>query len=77
MARPAKVRRKVYDFIKKYKESHDGLLPSYEEITTHFKWTNPMNAWNHVQGLQRDKLLYFDEKRRIVLIGGEYIPPNH
>jgi hypothetical protein len=76
MARRAKQRRKVYDFIKEYKETHDGLLPTYEDITAHFGWANPMNAWFHVQGLERDRLIYFDEKRRINLIGGEYIPPD-
>jgi hypothetical protein len=76
MAREAKVRRKVYSFIKEYKAGHDGHAPTYDEISQHFKWKNPMNAWNHVRGLERDKLLYFDERRRIVLFGGEYIPPN-
>lgn len=76
MARPPKQRRKVYEFIKVYKESHDGHAPTYDEISQHFKWTNPMNAWNHVQGLERDRLIYFDERRRMVLIGGEYLPPD-
>jgi biotin operon repressor len=74
MARPAKVRRKVYTFILLYKQEHDGNPPCYEEIAREFGWALS-TAWTHVQGLARDGLVTFDERERI-MAHGEYIAPD-
>lgn len=75
MPRRPKVRLQVFHFLCEYKAQNDGLNPSYQEISKHFGWKNPMNAWYHIAGLERDGLLTFDKQRRFI-INGEYYPPN-
>lgn len=77
MARHPKVRYKVYDFLKIFKEEHDGISPTYAEIASHFGWASETTAWWHVDRLERERLVYMDEQRRITLPGGEYIPPDN
>lgn len=76
MARHAKVRYKVYDFIKVFKEEHDGISPTYAEIASNFGWASETTAWWHVDRLNDERRLHIDKERRITLIGGEYIPPD-
>lgn len=73
MARRPIIRNKVYDFICIYKKENDGLAPTYQTISDHFGWHNPMNAWYHVAGLQRDGLIRLDEDGNIMLVGGQWI----
>lgn len=75
MARTIKKAYEVFEFLKVYKADHDGNPPTYEEIQKHFGWVSIMNAWYHVERLERMGLLALDSARRITLIGGEYIPP--
>lgn len=76
MPRPPVVRYKVYDFIKTFKEEHDGISPTYAEIAAHFGWASETTAWWHVDRLNDERRLVIDQERRITLIGGEYIPPD-
>lgn len=78
MPRRPQVRYKVYEFIKVFKEEHDGISPTYSEIANHFGWASETTAWWHVDRLANaDKLVFLDSERRITLPGGEYIPPDH
>lgn len=77
MARQPIRRMEVYEYLCIYKEENDGNAPTYEEITMHFGWASLNNAWMHVGGLERDGLVRLDERRRIVLIGGEYTAPEN
>lgn len=76
MARHPVTRRKVFDYLCRYKEENDGHPPTYEEISAEFGWQNPSTAWTHVQGLERDGLVKLDSRRRITLINGEYNAPE-
>lgn len=76
MARPPKIRKLVFDFICVYKEENDGIPPTYEQISTHFGWVSPSNAWDHVMGLERDGMVTIDkDDRKYRLIDGEYNSP--
>lgn len=78
MARPPKIRNLVFDFICTYKEENDGIPPTYEQISAHFGWSSPSNAWDHVMGLERDGLVTVDRTdRKYRLIDGEYNAPRH
>lgn len=73
MARPPKVRKLVYEFICIYKEENDGIPPTYEQISNHFGWCAPSNAWDHVMGLERDGKLTIDKgDRKYRIIDGEW-----
>jgi len=76
MARHAKVRYKVYEFLKAFKEEHDGISPTYSEIAQNFGWASETTAWWHVERLEHQRLVYIDDQRRITLPGGEYIAPE-
>jgi len=76
MARHAKVRYAVFEFLKTFKEENDGISPTYAEIARHFGWSSETTAWWHVDRLDREHLVYLDTERRITLPGGEYIPPD-
>lgn len=76
MPRKSTVPDKVYDFIAAWKEEHDGNSPTYDEISQHFGWASPTTAWWAVDKLERSGRLKYDLNRKIMLIGGEYIPPN-
>lgn len=77
MARHPKVRKLVYDFICTFKEENDGIPPTYEQISTHFGWSSPSNAWDHVMGLERDRLIVIDPiDRKYRIVGGEYNAPD-
>lgn len=76
MARKPKVRYAVYQFIKSFKEEHDGISPTYAEISSFFGWASETTAWWHVDRLNDEKLLLIDPDRRITLIDGRYIPPR-
>ena len=76
MARKPEVRIKVHEFICTYKEENDGLPPTYQQIADHFGWAAPANAWDHVQGLERDGLVKIDKTdRKYRVIDGEYYSP--
>lgn len=76
MARKIKKAYEVFEYLRVYKADHDGCPPTYEEIQRHFGWGSIMNAWYHVERLERMGLLQLDNARRIILVGGEYIPPS-
>jgi hypothetical protein len=76
VARPAKVRLRVFDFICVYKEENDGIPPTYEQISAHFSWSSPSNAWDHVMGLERDGMVTIDpHDRKYRVVDGEYNAP--
>lgn len=75
MPRPPVVALRVLDFIKDWKEEHDGNSPTYEQIADNFDCTT-MTAWDHVQRLERMNMIVLDEDRKITLIDGEYIAPR-
>jgi len=73
--REVKQRKKVFEFICKFKADNDGLSPTYQEIADHFKWTSLNNAWTHVDKLvNEDRLVWLDDNRRM-RIDGHYDPP--
>lgn len=78
MPRRKKVPHKVYEFIKIWKQEHDGNSPTYAEIAAHFGWKSETTAWWAVDQFAKDNphKIRFGENRRIELIDGEYIPPE-
>lgn len=77
MSRTPVVVFRVLDFIKTYKEEHDGNSPTYEMISEQFGWSSSNTAYWHVSRLERKGLVKVDDTRRITLPGGEYIPPEN
>jgi SOS-response transcriptional repressor LexA len=75
MPRKVLVRWQVLDFIEQFKVEHDGNSPTYAEIQAEFNWKSASTSWWHVQRLESEGLVSFDELHRVALPGGEYIPP--
>lgn len=76
MARARKKVYEVYEFLRIWKEEHDGNSPTYAEISTHFSWKSETTAFWAINLLKDEGLVILDDCRRITLPEGEYIPPK-
>jgi hypothetical protein len=75
MKRLPRVQQEIYDFVKQYKETHDGNSPTRADIGRHFGFS-PQNVDAHILRLSKKKLVGFDEHGRITIVGGEYRAPQ-
>lgn len=66
---------RVYAFIVEYKRTHDGNSPTYGQIATGC-CISAKTAYIHCLKLFRWGRIAFTEDRRIILVGGEYSPPE-
>jgi hypothetical protein len=75
MKRLPKVQQEIYDYVKSYKETHDGNSPTRADIARHFG-VSTQNIDAHILRLYKKKLVAFDEHGRIMVVGGEYRAPQ-
>lgn len=66
---------RVYSFIAEYKRLNDGNSPTYAQISAGCG-VSAKTAYIHCLKLFRWGRIAYTEDRRIVLIGGEYSPPE-
>jgi hypothetical protein len=65
----------ILKYIREYKVANDGISPSYHEIgeAMHIR---PANAHRYVQALVRKGKLSIGRNGVILVVGGQYIPPD-
>jgi hypothetical protein len=79
-ARSLTLRPQVYDFIVKFKQTHDGVSPSVAEICEGCEISSNSVVVGHLHSLERLGLIecgYGKGKSRMIAVcGGRWIPPS-
>lgn len=71
-------KQQIYEFIVKFKNTHDGNSPSIAEIGRHCEVNSTSTVRFYLQGMERLGLIKLSsngEARMIEVVGGTWTPP--
>ncbi len=75
MADGEATRKRVFEFLVKYKQLHDGLSPSIREIARACA-LHPSSVTYHLLRLEGEGLIRLKGRRSIEVIGGNWAAPG-